>query len=89
MVGCYSRQLHDQAENNRPREGVFVWNEPLKACFHKVCEKQKEQCGALAVVFYLQDRSQGTAERSEAPPLVQDYSLYTSMYITEYIGITG
>lgn len=33
--------VHDQAENNHPRQGVFVFQIPLQACLQKVDEKQK------------------------------------------------
>jgi|WetSurMetagenome_2_1015567.scaffolds.fasta_scaffold01477_12 hypothetical protein len=44
--GFDSRQLHDQAENNHPRKGVFALRKPLKTCFQKVFEKAKEPCAA-------------------------------------------
>jgi hypothetical protein len=71
MVSMYgrgfdSRQLHDQAENNHPRQGVFVFQIPLQACLLKVDGKQKNhaQRGGCFIFAGLKLRD---GERSEYP----------------------
>ena len=51
MVSMYgrgfdSRQLHDQAENNHPRQGVFVFLETVKSSLLKGLQKNKKPCAA-------------------------------------------
>jgi len=55
--GFDSRQLHNQAQNNHPRKGVFALRKPLKTCFQKASEKAKKTMRSMVVVLYLQDRS--------------------------------
>ena len=53
--GFDSRQLHDQAENNHPRQGVFVFKEAVKSLLLKGRLKNKKTTRSVVVVFYLQD----------------------------------
>ena len=53
--GFDSRQLHDQAENNHPRHGVFVFQEAVKSLLLKGRLKNKKTTRSVVVVFYLQD----------------------------------
>jgi len=53
--GFDSRQLHDQAENNHPRQGVFVFLKTVKSLLLKGIRKNKKTTRRVVVVFYLQD----------------------------------
>jgi len=53
-AGSIPASSTDQAENKHPRKGVIALRKPLKACFHKVCEKAKIM-RSMGFVFYLQD----------------------------------
>jgi hypothetical protein len=65
--GFDSRQLHDQAENNHPRKGVFALRKPLKACFHKVHEKAKKPCAAWWLFCICSTVTKGTPNEVRHP----------------------
>ena len=53
--GFDSRQLHDQAQNNHPRQGVFVFQETVKSLLLKGRLENKKTTRSVVVVSYLQD----------------------------------
>jgi hypothetical protein len=61
--GFDSRQLHDQAENNHPRKGVFALRKPLKTCFQKVFEIAKKPCAALWLFSICRTEAKGRFSR--------------------------
>jgi len=73
--GFDSRQLHDQAENNHPRQGVcFLKGLPLKACFHKVAllkNNYHAQRGGCFLFAGLELRDHRVNVVSEVPPPVE------------------
>jgi len=64
--GFDSRQLHDQAENNHPRQGVFVFLETVKSSLLKGLQKNKKPCAAWWLFSICRTEAQGPpGERSE------------------------
>ncbi len=68
--GFDSRQLHDQAENNHPRQGVFVFLETVKSLLLKGLQKNKNhaQHGGCFLFAGLEHRDHRATNGSEVPP---------------------
>jgi len=64
--GFDSRQLHDQAQNNHPRQGVFVFMDTVASLLAKGRSKNKKTMRSMVVVLYLQDWSLGITEGTPA-----------------------
>jgi len=76
MVSMYgrgfdSRQLHDQAENNHPRQGVFVFLETVKSSLLKGLQKNKKPCAAWWLFSICRTEAKGSTQL--LPPAPQAY----------------
>jgi len=58
--GFDSRQLHDQAENNHPRQGVFVFLETVKSSLLRGLQKNKKPCAAWWLFYICRTGAQGS-----------------------------
>ena len=72
MVSMYgrgfdSRQLHDQAENNHPRQGVFVFQKTVKSLLLKGIQKNKKNRAQHGGCFLFAGLELRDGERSEHP----------------------
>ena len=70
LANSDSYTLHDQAENNYPRQGVFALRKPLKTCLQKVYEKVKNHAQhGSCFLFAVPEQGDGDSPKGGEHPL--------------------